>query len=72
MSRRVTLKFKTGPLAGKSFSLGPGEYFLLAAPRTVPLESKTIQLSNQLTQQSTTNQLVRSYLKIWVPNLALL
>lgn len=31
MSRRVTLKFKTGPLAGKSFSLGPGEYFFIGS-----------------------------------------
>lgn len=31
MSLRVTLKFKTGPLSGKSFSLGPGEYFFIGS-----------------------------------------
>lgn len=31
MSLRVTLKFKTGPLSGKSYSLGPGEYFFIGS-----------------------------------------
>ena len=31
MSRRVTLKFKTGPLSGRSYSLGPGEYFFIGS-----------------------------------------
>lgn len=31
MSLRVTLKFKTGPLSGKAFSLGPGEYFFIGS-----------------------------------------
>lgn len=31
MSLRVTLKFKTGPLSGRSYSLGPGEYFFIGS-----------------------------------------
>lgn len=31
MTNRATLKFKTGSLAGKSFSLGPGEYFFIGS-----------------------------------------
>jgi hypothetical protein len=31
MNRRATLKFTTGPLAGKTFSLGPGEYIFLGS-----------------------------------------
>lgn len=31
MSQRATLKFKTGPLSGRSFSLGPGEYFFIGS-----------------------------------------
>ena len=34
MSRRFTLKFQTGPLAGQSFSAGPGEYFFIGSGET--------------------------------------
>ena len=31
MSKRYSLKFKAGPLAGKTFSIGPGEYFFIGS-----------------------------------------
>lgn len=31
MNRRFTMKFKTGPMAGQSFSIGPGEYFFIGS-----------------------------------------
>ena len=34
MSRRFTFKFQTGPLAGQTFSAGPGEYFFIGAGET--------------------------------------
>ena len=37
MSSRFTLKFKTGPIAGQSFSIGPGEYFFIGSAETCPI-----------------------------------
>ena len=34
MSRRFTVKFKTGPIAGQSYSIGPGEYFFIGSAET--------------------------------------
>jgi len=34
MSNRFTLKFKSGPSAGKTFSLGPGEYLFIGSAET--------------------------------------
>jgi hypothetical protein len=34
MSRRFTIKFKTGPAAGQSHSIGPGEYLFLGGAET--------------------------------------
>jgi hypothetical protein len=34
MSRRFTVKFKTGPIAGQSYSVGPGEYFFIGSAET--------------------------------------
>jgi len=31
VANRATFKFKTGPLSGKSYSLGPGEYFFIGS-----------------------------------------
>jgi hypothetical protein len=37
MARRFTLKFQTGPLAGQSFSVGPGEYLFIGSGETCPI-----------------------------------
>ncbi len=31
MSRRFTMKFKTGPVAGQAYSIGPGEYYFIGS-----------------------------------------
>ena len=44
MNRRITLNFKTGPIAGKSFSIGPGEFAFIGSA-----ESCSIRISDDPT-----------------------
>lgn len=49
MNRRITLNFKTGPIAGKSFSIGPGEFAFIGSAESCSIrivDDPTVSLTH--------------------------